>query len=381
MRLPTPLLVLITALSGLASCGGGSGDDTDVIRADSSGVRIITSGTRDTALAWTFEEIDVFRDSAGAPWLFNGLVRFQVLSDRAGRTYVLTRDPSIVRFGRTGRHELTIGRAGGGPGEFQFPTSIGAQGDTVWVHDLAKRGLVRFGPEFTPIADQRLEGAIARADIIYFRTGGLWFRQLEVADSAMVSAVYADTLGTPPIARAVMPQGGPVNLGCLSISASSPIFSPQVMMHASVARLLVNAQPTYELWLFEGPRAVASIRRPLAPRKPTVEDVRLLYPEGMIVNRGQCIVPVEKLIEQQGVADVMPAVFDVVLLSDGTMWALRTPPRAAPVVDVFGSDGVYEGTMRGRGLPLALLPNGELLFAKEDAESGGQVVARMRVRR
>ena len=77
----------------------------------------------------------------------------------------------------------------------------------------------------------------------------------------------------------------------------------------------------------------------------------------------------------------MPFVFDVVLLSDATMWALRTPHAAEPVVDVFGSDGVYAGTMRGRGLPLARYPNGDLLFARADAESGGTVLVRMTVKR
>lgn len=71
-------------------------------------------------------------------------------------------------------------------------------------------------------------------------------------------------------------------------------------------------------------------------------------------------------------AAFMPPVFAVVLLSDGSMLALRTPMLAPPVVDVFVPDGVYAGTMRGRGLPLAQLPDGQMLFAREDEESGGR---------
>lgn len=368
----------------LAACAGGTESGTDVVRADSSGVLIMTSGARDTALAWTFEEIDVFRDSVGEPFLFTNLFKFHVITDRNGRTYVMTRDPSVVRFGRDGKQELTVGRKGGGPGEFQFPIAIGAKSDTVWVMDLAKGGLVRFLPDLSPASDQRLEGALERAEMLYFRTGGLWFRRTDFTDSAMVSSVFADTLGSAPL-QSVITTGGPVDFGCAQLRTSGPIFAPQVTMHASVARLLVNAQPGYELWLYEGPRPIGSIRRPLAPRAPTAEDVRLLYPDGMrigVLGGGAgCVVPVDELIEKQGVAPLMPFVFDVVLLSDGSMWALRTPHQAPPVVDVFGPDGVYAGTMRGRGLPLALLPNGEMLFAKDDEESGGKVIVRVRVSR
>lgn len=94
-----------------------------------------------------------------------------------------------------------------------------------------------------------------------------------------------------------------------------------------------------------------------------------------------CVTPVEEIVEKQGLAANYPFVFDVQLLSDGSMWALRSPQQAPPMVDVFGPDGVYAGTMRGRGLPLALLPNGEMLFAKDDEESGGKVIVRVRVAR
>jgi hypothetical protein len=378
-------LALLALIALLTACAGGAESGADVVRTDSSGVLIMTSGARDTALAWTFDEIDVFRDSIGEPYLFNNLFKFHVLTDRNGRTYVLTRDPSIVRFGRDGRQELTVGRTGGGPGEFTFPMAIGAKSDTVWVMDAAKRGLVRFLPDLSPAADQRLEGALERAEMLYFRTGGLWFRRTDFTDSAMVSSVFADTLGSAPLQSVITTSGGPVNFGCVGLSASAPLFAPQVTMHASVARLLVNAQPGYELWLYEGPRAIGSIRRPLPARAPTAEDVRLLHPNGMRIGfggaRADCIVPVEEVMEKQGVAPVMPFVFDVVLLSDGSMWALRTPQQAPPVVDVFGPDGIYAGTMRGRGLPLALLPNGEMLFAQDDAESGGKVIVRVRVMR
>ena len=50
-------------------------------------------------------------------------------------------------------------------------------------------------------------------------------------------------------------------------------------------------------------------------------------------------------------------------------------------IDVFGSDGAYAGTLTGYYLPVGRLPNGELLVPMDDEESGGIVIARMRVTR
>ena len=375
------LAAATAAFALISSCRGGEAASVDVVRTDSAGVRLITSGTRDTVLAWTFKEVDVFRDSMGEPWLFTDVLTSTVLTDRAGRTYVMTRDPSVVRFDRSGRFDRTIGRKGGGPGEFEFPMSIGSQGDTIFVNDLAKQALVRFLPDLSPAADWRREGALARANLLFFRTGGLWFRQMDVIDSLQVSSVFADTLGGAPLRSVRHRQGGALDFGCMKVSGMPPVFTPQLLVHASGARLLVNAQPAYELWLYEGPRALASIRRPLTPRAPTAADVRNLYPDGMKFgiggSRSLCTIPVEEVVAKQGVAPTYPFVFDVVLLPDGTIWALRTPAALKPaVVDVFNSEGVYVGTTTGMGLPLAMLPNGELLFARDDEESGGVLIVR-----
>ncbi len=384
-RLRVPLTLSLLAAATLAACDRTPPERPGVVRTDSAGVKLVTSGAEDTVLAWEFEEVGVYADSLGAPYLFNNLWSFNVLTDRAGRVYVLTRDPTVVRFGRELREERTFGRRGSGPGEFEFPMAMGAAGDTIWVMDAAKRGLARFNPDLSPADDRRLDGALQGAEMLAFRQGGLWFRRTTIADSSQVTAVYADTLGSAPLQRVESPLGGPVNLGCVALSRAMPVFTPQVMMHAEGPRLLVNAQPAYELWLYEGPRPIASIRRPLASRAPTAEDVRLLFPDGMRVRFGgaqpDCVVPVEEVMAKQGIARAMPFAFDVVLLSDATMWVLRSPHQAPPVVDVFGSDGVYAGTMRGRGLPLGRLPNGDLLFARDDEESGGKLLVRVKVTR
>lgn len=382
----TRVAALLFALS-LNACARTPAEKPGVVRSDSAGVKLVASSAPDTTLSWTFEKIDVLRDSLGEPWLFTLLFRHSVLTDRAGRTYVVTRDPSIVRFGRDGRFERTVGRVGSGPGEYRFPMAIGSMSDTLYVVDAAKQGLARFAPDLSPTTDKRLEGALKGAEALAFRQGGVWFRRAELTDSGTIISVFADTLGAPPLQRIFVPSGPPVQFRCMGIPAAPPIFAPQISLAAERARILVNPQPGYELWLYEGPRPIASVRRTLPARAPTVDDVRALYPNGGLrlsfggAGRG-CIVPVEELMAKKPLAAQFPFVFDLALLSDGTMWALRTPHHVRPaVVDVFGTDGVYVGTVRGMGLPLGLQPNGELLFQQDDTASGGVVIQRTKVTR
>ena len=126
------------------------------------------------------------------------------------------------------------------------------------------------------------------------------------------------------------------------------------------------------------------MRRDLPPRAPTLDDLGRLYPEGIKLQAGPrvaCTIPLSQLQEQIGVADIMPFVHGVVLLSDGTMWVQRSLRDESPTLDVFGSDGTYAGTVSGFGLPLGLLPNGELLVSREDPDPGGFVIVRMTVRK
>jgi hypothetical protein len=379
------LIALIFGIS-LSACGREAAPEPGVTRADSAGVRIITSGAEDQELAWTFERIDVLRDSVGEPWLFDRFMRHHLITDRAGRTYVLlTRDGQVARFGRDGRYERMIGRRGGGPGEMQFPIALGQQGDSLFVRDIGKRALVRFGPTFDPIPELRLEGALGQTGWMAFRTGGIWFETTPQSDSAQSTAIWADTLATEPLRQVSTPIGPPVDFGCIGLPLPTPIFSPTLSAAASGPRMVIGMQPEYEIWLYEGPRTVASVRRPLALRAPTEADVRVRYPEGMrigVPGGPSCEVSVDDMIAKQGVAPALPFIWDVQLLSDGTIWALRSQALdSTQMVDVFGTTGVYQGTARGRRLPVGLLPNGELLFPEDDEDSGGIVIARVRVTR
>jgi len=378
-------VVLCIALCG--ACGRSDNPAAaDVVRTDSAGIRLVTSGAEDRALTWQFEEVSTMRDSTGETMLFDGIDRDDIVIDRASRTYVLVSEPAILRFTRDGVQDLSIGRSGSAPGEMRRPSSLGVQGDSLVVHDSERDALVRFGATFEPINDIPLREAYANASRVAFRTGGV-FIERHVMSGGSTTALFADTSATNPIASIAEPRGAILSCGggAQRIAVMVPkLFGPALWWATNSGRLLVNATPRYEVNLYEGPRLIASVRRDIPLRAPTVAEVPRLYPEGikLPIPGANCEWPSEVLAKEAGMTDTLPLVNGVALLSDGTIWVRRSFPGERPVVlDVFGSDGAYVGTVRDMALPAARYPNGDLLVVREDTASGGQHIVRYRVTR
>lgn len=380
-----PSLVGLLLCAALGACARDRPDDPGVTRADSAGIRLISSSGPDRPLAWRLQEIDVLRDSVGEPWLFTAVQPSRVLTDRAGRTYVLEREPAIRRFGRDGRYERSIGRAGGAPGEMRGPTALLQQGDTLAVLDLGRSAVVRWDPEFHPLNDLPLRGGLEGVTKLAFRTGGVWVQRSRFDGKTATEELFADTLADAPLHRfdGDESQGRILRVCGDRLAFRQPVyFSPAMQWTNAGPRILVNLGPDYELKLYEGPRLIASIRRSIAMRAPTVDDVRRLYPEGLRFQfpGTECTVPLAELTQGATFAPLLPAVNGLALLSDATMWVRRSLAPERPVtLDVFGSDGAYAGTLSGHHLPVGLLPNGEYLIPRDDEDSGGVVIARVRI--
>jgi hypothetical protein len=378
------ILCVAGVIAAATACGGAESVATDVVRVDSAGVKIITSTRADTTLSWRFDTVGVLTDSVGDTWLVTGVTRNHVLTDRAGRTYVMEREPAIRRFGRDGVYERSFGRKGGAPGEMGFPYHLFQQGDSVGVVDLERNALVRWGDDLAPISDLPRAGAFERASRVAFRVGGAWVERSSFDSTGEKTMLFADTLSSTPVfevfeGRQKMMQacGGRVGF------AMPSFFSPRILWTNSGARVLATLGPEYDLRLYEGARLLAIIRRDLPLRAPTDEDLKRLYPEGLKLQFGggaPCVIPLADLKQNVGFAPLMPHVHGVALLSDGTMWVQRSlQAEKPPVLDVFGSDGAYAGSVTGFYLPVGLLPNGELLVPQDDEDSGGLVIRRIRI--
>lgn len=369
----------------LMACGAEAPSDSTITRTDSAGVKIIVNLRPDTTLSWTLTEVDVLRDSLGKPWVFGDIGPSRVLTDRAGRTYVLDADQVVRRFARDGHYERSFGRKGGAPGETEFAIALMQQGDSLAVYDAGRRALVRWGPELDAIRDVALRGAFDNVDRLAFRVGGVWVQKSTIDSTGQTIALYGDTLPGPPLLQ--VRNGGLTRLSACGgqVDFMLPsLFAPAMHWETAGARMLANVGPGYDLRLFEGPRLIASVRRNLPERAPSLDDLARIRPEGLTPQSGQgipCTIPLSELREKVGVASVMPYVHGVVLLSDGTMWVQRSLRGENPMLDVFRSDGAYAGTVSGFGLPLGLLPNGELLVSRAESETGGSVVVRLSVRR
>ncbi|MGA0920880.1 MAG: hypothetical protein ACO3SD_09230 [Gemmatimonadaceae bacterium] len=313
-------LVSIVVAITLAGCRAADPSDPTIVRADSAGVKLITSGPEDLALPWTFTEIGPLTDAEGNPWVFAAVPPGRVLTDRGGRTYVIGGDTAVLRFGRDGRLDRVLGAPGRGPGQFVRPVRIAAQADTVIVTDPGKGALVRFGPTLDPVEDRALAGERARAEWHAYRTGGLWLIHGRGGEESLRRTLLrADTLASAPLLEAA---------------------DAAILAHADGPRLVAHRPASYEIRLYEGPRLLAMVRRPLEPAQVALQHLALH--------------------------------------KDGTLWVERTVPGSAEParLDVFGPDGVYVGTVPGRGVPVGYLPNGEVLFVRARAEGSGVVIVR-----
>jgi len=92
------------------------------------------AGQATCAAPWTLEQTFTLPGEAGA------LSVAALDLDRDGRIYLAHFPlPHVSVYSRTGRLERTIGRAGQGPGEFNFVVrDLGWRGDTLWVADVGR---------------------------------------------------------------------------------------------------------------------------------------------------------------------------------------------------------------------------------------------------
>ena len=127
MRLLPPALVL------LAACEAAEGPDA----AERGSV----------PLGWEVTEVVRIGSVDGPPEYTLNRVRGLVADDR-DRVFVLDQGDQVVRrYDPEGRHELTFGGAGEGPGEFSVPLALAVAGDSVVAYDQVLQRLTYFGPD------------------------------------------------------------------------------------------------------------------------------------------------------------------------------------------------------------------------------------------
>ncbi len=381
----------------IAGCAGeqGTSSDAAVTRIDSAGVAIVMNHGPDRPGPFTLERRLTIGGEMDGVEAFGNLSDRVVDADAAGNLLVL--DPQnhrLLTYDSAGARIRTVGREGGGPGEFRFPSALTVVGDgTAHVFDYGKRGLVTFAPDGTA-TEESLTSETSRAYVRRVEIDGTR-RFVEAEDSGPPPGVPTGATGPAPPRTAIAPEGmtrrfvvahaggrqdtllvsdrplHPMQQvpGCRVSVSLGPIFEPVLAWAVGSGRLAYVDGSAYRADLVDGGANRVSVRRdlPMQPSTPALaeQDVGEFRVEWL---GGGCSAPAAAVVEQRGVAPHVPAVRSMVIAPDGSLWVKRFAIKGdTAAVDVFGADGVYLGTLpHGSPFPAAFLPNGDLVVVARD---------------
>jgi len=357
-----------------------------------SGTIVVTNpatGIWDSASAWrVVEELRIGTLEGTGPDLFGEVNALEV--DQAGRIYVLEGQAKELRlFDRNGDHVRTVGRQGGGPGEFNSPIGLGWGPDgNLWVIDPQNNriSVIDTGGTFVG-SHYTLGGFIISPWPGGFDTDGVLynyapdrsqegFAVLLVRYNAAVRPI--DTVRpprdpTPQEFFDLKTQGGFMRAGIP--------FRPTLEWHLTRAGDFWAALTgPYELFrLSPSGDTLRKLTRDFEPIPVTGADV------------DSAIAGLEWFTKQGGKVDrsrfpsVKPGVRRFLVADDGCLWVEPTTRRLADrglVFDIFDPEGRYLGQMR---LPFRLssypppVIRGGMVYAVTEDELEVPFVVRARI--
>lgn len=360
---------------------------------------VVTLPARDRPLAARTPVLFTVGEEDGAgPEVFGSVTA--VAFDARENLYVLDGvNDRVVVFDSLGRVLRTIGRRGGGPGEFQTPHAMTVLADgRLVVTDLAHRSTLVFAPDgrFSRSVPFPAGTLITGERLATHPAGG-------IVASGFGNPASRDpySIGDEGIFRYPLASGVPDPLLILSRARDRLADGSRELPPAFAATprhtvlpdgaLLVARETGYALEVL-GPegRVVRQIRRAIPPRRVTSADReaerRRRSAGGAIrITGGDVQVPavvtaqVGAALRDVDFAEVMPVIRALRTDAAGRVWLQRSGPsldRPGPI-DLLSSDGRYLGTVSGVALPDAFSRGGRIAVVVRD-ELG---VPRVQVRR
>jgi hypothetical protein len=358
----------------LAGCAADAPRRITVERTDSAGVAIINNLGADFVLDWEFTPTLTLGGEDEGPESFFRIGQTSIDADVDGNLYIMDAgNHRIVVFDDAGNHLRTIGRQGGGPGEFQmWPSGITIAPDgAINVYDMGKNGLVRFDSDGAPLQTRRIEGGQLRGYALL--NSGLAIHIDHYFDDAAFDRIQTitDAGDTTTIISVPRPPLKPVDFGCVRIGGMAALFEPSLQWDAIDDQILVSPAADYAVDIYKGARRAVSIRRDLPPRPATRELALRAVGEEYKVSfggGGECRVTADRVVAEQGYAEVLPAIGRIRVAPNGTTWVQRYAIKGetAPI-DIFDPDGEYLGTLpEGAPFPAAFLPGGRVAAMEKD---------------
>jgi hypothetical protein len=352
----------------LAACGGDARAAGPVVR-DSAGIRIVHNEAPawKKGQEWTIDAepvTDLGVAEGDAHQQFGRVADALRLSD--GTVLVADEQAKEIRaFDAQGRHLRTMGRAGGGPGEFQGLMALHLlAGDTVAAYDYQGPRISFFAPSGTLVRSvtlQPLDGKVPPRPLGFLADGRMVVTQLynpefrpstKPTRDTVTLAVYsaagaqAASLGRVPGNESVTVTGGSGS-NTLMMSETPP-FALSTSFAVRGSGLLVGDPVRYELVERRPDGAVARLIRRAGAREPVTQADRDAVMErrreGLDDPRFRQLH--EQLIKNTTFPEHKP--FFTALGADpaGNTWVQRaSDPGAATPWDVFDADGRWLGTV------------------------------------
>jgi hypothetical protein len=366
MDLPIRNAWIASACVVLAACGGDAAAAGPTVR-DSAGIQIV----QNTAPAWGEEDgwrigaeplMDLGVAEGDPRYQFAQVSDALCLSD--GSVVVAEAQAQEIRvFNAAGRWVRTMGRKGGGPGEFQGLWSVFLLlGDTVAAYDYQSPRLTLFAPDGTlgrSVSLQPLEGGLPPRPLAIFADGSMLvapmfnpnFDQNEKPHrDTMVFARYSaagvlDSL----IGRMPGEEGySMISTGETRIAMRRPVpFGQNTFIAASGERMLIGDNARYELAEYGADGKVTRLIRRDVPREPVTDADRAHYLEA---NRAPGEARHRQAHERMLAAVTFPAhkswFRGVRLDPQGNAWVERHGAPGGDIPwDVFDADGHLLGTV------------------------------------
>jgi hypothetical protein len=353
---------------------------SDAARTDSAGVEIVTNTGIDRVLTWPVEAMDTIYDPATDTMLQGEARMLSLGADARGQLAFADggfNDRRVIRRGVDGvLHQ--VGRRGGGPGEYQMPSSIAVAPDgELLVSDFSKHSFLRYGVDdaiLPPVPWSAFgDGFIQFGG---YGGGGIVAVLSEMSESTSVKRIV-QLSATDTTLLGEVHESAPKQLmyeSCHVGFMGAPLFYPAPSWSGNHELVALVTTGRYEIVLWHAGHPVRIIRRPLPPRAATkalaIQDVGDGF-RIILGDRGPCVVPPEEIVAQQGYAPTIPAIKRLTMATDGTLWVERyTVKGESPLRDIFDPSGAYLGTLQGEiPWPQAWLPDGQFVAVGADADS------------
>ena len=370
-------------------------------------------GAQDVPLDWDFEEVWRAGGLHAADWA-QFTRRGTVAFDGSGNLFVADRDAHhIVKVGPDGALIATIGREGGGPGEFQSLTTVVVWPDGSFVvNDGRANGLQLFGANgrfermvrWRPMTGQlelpvisRLMRPGPRPGILYAQGDDARFGRMfgaltelmgsepeeQPADERMIEALdlAGDVVAGEIVLEAWRPPRESANTeidledpaSLMGTVAEAPIFEPWLRWDALPDGAIAYADSsTYTVRIVRDGVVLNTLARPIAPEPvtPAIESsareelLRLAEEQlsgedsetpgiDMTALQRELRATMLELFENMPFYTEIPVIAEVRTTPDGLVWVQRQSPVIEDedgVIDVFDPEGSYVGTFPRGGL-------------------------------